>query len=337
MTGMSTRGRVEGPWFEDLHRGAVFDGSPPMTLTEGAAAAHAAIVGSRLRLALDHDLGARVTGQGRPFAPPALVWDVAIGQSTPVTQQVVANLFYRGLAFHRAPSLGDTLRTRTEVVALRQNAARPDRAPTGLVVLRLRTTDQRGRTVLDFWRCAMVPLRDRAGQTGHRDELGALGTTALSDVAGPSRDWDLAAFREQVPAGPGRRLVAGDRLEVVAGDLVSSAPELARLTLNIARTHHDDAAGSDGRLVYGGHTIGIALAQAGRAVPEMVTVLAWHGCDHLGPVREGDTLSSEVEVERVELLGDGRLAHLRSRVAARSGREAPDRPVLDWRFVALLP
>ena len=41
------------------------------------------------------------------------------------------------------------------------------------------------------------------------------------------------------------------------GDVVSSAPELARLTLNIAATHHDSRVGGR-RLVYGGHTIGLA-------------------------------------------------------------------------------
>ena len=52
------------------------------------------------------------------MAQPSLVWDVAIGQSTMVTQHVKANLFYRGLAFRRVPRLGDTLRTSTRVVAV---------------------------------------------------------------------------------------------------------------------------------------------------------------------------------------------------------------------------
>ena len=47
-----------------------------------------------------------MTGGG-PIAPPALVWDVSIGQSTVVTRHVRANLFYRGLAFRRVPVIGD--------------------------------------------------------------------------------------------------------------------------------------------------------------------------------------------------------------------------------------
>jgi acyl dehydratase len=266
---------VEGPWFEDLSHGDVFDGAPAVTLTDGLAAAHQAIVGNRLRLAQDRELSRAVTGQDAAFVSPAVVWDVAIGQSTEVTHHVVANLFYRGLFFRRAPSLGDVLRTRTEVVALRQNTPRPDRAATGLVLLRITTSDQRDRTVLDFTRCALLPLRDRSGQTGRRDDVSAVPAPSAGPGAGEwARSWRLAPFRDAVSRSSRRELLAGDSWQVSGGDVVSSAPELARLTLNLARTHHDDSAGSAGRLVYGGHTVGIALLQASRALPELVTVLA---------------------------------------------------------------
>jgi acyl dehydratase len=326
---------VEGPYFDDLRIGDVVDTAPPVTLTDGAAAMHAAIVGDRLRLPLDAGLSRAVTGRDAPLAAPSLVWDVAIGQSTPVTHHVRANLFYRGLAFRRAPSIGDTLRTRTEVVGLRQNAPRADRPPTGLVALRITTSDQVGRTVLDFWRCAMLPLRDRGARTGHADDLARVGHDAGPVRGEAVQGWDLDAFRASLPPSLHRDVIPGTTLQVVGGDVVSSAPELARLTLNVARTHHDDVAGS--RLVYGGHTIGLALSQATRALPELVTVVGWHGCDHTGPVSEGDTVTSSVEVEDVQRgPGGGRLVHLRSRVSARSGPGGDPRSVLDWRFVGLL-
>ena len=107
------------PWFEDLQVGTVFSAAPALTLTEGHAALHQAIVGDRLRLMLDRTLAEAVCGAGPPVAHPALVWDAAIGQSTVATGRVVANLFYRGLLLRRPVRLGDTLRTTTEVVARR--------------------------------------------------------------------------------------------------------------------------------------------------------------------------------------------------------------------------
>jgi citrate lyase subunit beta/citryl-CoA lyase len=50
---------VGGPWFEDLERGQVFDDAPGLTVTAGHAAMHQALVGDRLRLALDAALCAR--------------------------------------------------------------------------------------------------------------------------------------------------------------------------------------------------------------------------------------------------------------------------------------
>jgi len=283
---------------------------------------------------------------GSPVVHPQLVCDLAIGQSTQVTQRVVANLFYRGLAFHRAVRVGDTLRTVTTVEGLRENTRRAGRKPTGLAVLHMRTVDQDDRTVLDFRRCAMLPLRDDAPPTGHRDDVDAVpaeldGPTMRTLTAG----WDLGAFRDATPRGPHfAQLEIGRRLTTSFGDVVTSAPELARLTLNVAGAHHDAAAAGGRRLVYGGHTIGIAAAQLSRAVPTLVTIAGWERCDHLGPVHEGDTLHGEIELTALRPLpGGGGLASFRVRLratpdGARSGAAGAATPadVLDWHLVGVM-
>jgi acyl dehydratase len=329
----SARQIVGGPYFEDLQVGQIVESAPAQTLTDGLAALHNAIVGNRLRLPLDAELSRRVTGA--VIAHPALVWDVAIGQSTLLTQRVIANLFYRGFMFRRFPSIGDTLYTTTEVVALRQNRGRPGRAATGLAVLRIRTRDQHGQEILDFSRCAMVPLRDPEGQTPHNDDLDQVRSELdRKAITAAFATWRLDHFREAAPGPHLADLVAGTSWEVAGGDVVSSAPELARLILNLAMVHHDSSAGGGRRLVYGGHTIGLAAAQAARALPNLVTIVAWHSCDHLAPVREGDTLRSSIELEQAEPLANGGLVHLRSRVHADRENGAED--VLDWRFVGVM-
>ncbi|MBL7618886.1 MULTISPECIES: MaoC family dehydratase [unclassified Frankia] len=340
-TGTETEAVVaEGPYFDELAVGQVFRSAPGLTLSSGLADAHRAIVGGRLPLALDAALAARVTGADRPVAAPNVVWDVAIGQSTVVTHHVKANLFYRGLVFRRAPLIGDTLRTSTEVVALRQNKARPGRRPTGLAVLRITTVDQQARPVLDFWRCAMLPLRDPDRATGHGDDTDAVGVApAPAQLAAAVDGWDLTPVAE-LGAGPRfADLAVGQRWVVGGGDVVSSAPELARLTLNVAQVHHDAAAAGGRRLVYGGHTIGLAFAQVTRALPSLVTVAGWAGCDHTGPVHEGDTLRGEIVVEELSPLpAGGGLARLRTLVRADAETPGgPARDVLDWRFFAVFP
>jgi acyl dehydratase len=323
-----------GPYFDELHTGQVFAGAPSMTLTPGLAAVHQSILGDRLRLPLDGELSAAVTGSTAPLAHPGLVCDVAIGQSTLVTQHVKANLFYRGLAFYRYPAIGDTLFTRTEVVGLKKNSAKPGRAPTGLVALRMTTIDQVDRLILDFYRCAMLPLRPDAGagDAEHTDDLSAVGAD-LAPPPPPVEEWDGEVFRERIPGPHFNTELAGTVLHSSA-DVVTSAPELARLTLNIAAVHHDSRIGGR-RLVYGGHTIGLALAQASRLLPNLATVLGWQSCDHTGPVYEGDTLYSELHIDSAEPTAHGGVLGLRSLVYAVSDSNEQPRQVLDWRFTAL--
>ena len=323
-----------GPYFDQVHTGQVFTGAPSMTLTPGLAAVHQSILGDRLRLPLDAELSAAVTGLPAPLAHPGLVCDVAIGQSTLATQHVKANLFYRGLTFFRFPAIGDTLFTRTEVVGLKKNSAKPGRAPTGLMALRITTIDQADRLILDFYRCAMLPLSAGADpdSADHYDDLSKIG----ADLAAPpsaAADWNGEVFRERVTGPHFDAGLAGSVLHSSA-DVVSSAPELARLTLNIAGVHHDSRLGGR-RLVYGGHTIGLALAQASKLLPNLATVLGWQSCDHTAPVYEGDALYSELHIESAEPTDGGGVLGLRSLVYAFSDPQDEPRQVLDWRFTAL--
>ncbi|BBX47522.1 MaoC family dehydratase [Mycobacterium cookii] len=323
-----------GPYFDQVHTGQVFAGAPSMTLTPGLAAVHQSILGDRLRLPLDAELSAAVTMLPAPLAHPGLVCDVAIGQSTLATQHVKANLFYRGLTFFRFPSIGDTLFTRTEIVGLKKNAAKPGRAPTGLMALRMTTIDQADRLILDFYRCAMLPLSPGADPDAadHADDLSTIGADLVPPPSAAA-EWNGDVFRERVPGPHFDAGLAGSVLHSSA-DVVSSAPELVRLTLNIAGVHHDSRLGGR-RLVYGGHTIGLALAQASRLLPNVATVLGWQSCDHTAPVYEGDTVYSELHVESAEPTDDGGLLGLRSVVYAFSEDPDEQRQVLDWRFTAL--
>ncbi len=336
--GSARREGVGGPWFEDFAVGQVFEDAPALTLTSGHAALHQAIAGDRLRLALDRSLCRVVAGRDELLAHPNLVCDVAIGQSTGPTQRVRGNLFYRGLVLQRPLFVGDTLVTRTEVVALKQNRAREGAPATGLVVLRIQTVDQDDQPVLDFWRCPMIPLRDANASTGHADTFDAIPAQldrAAVRAAAPT-GWRLEALRVRAGGPSGADLAAGDVFEVESGETVTAAPELARLTLNLATAHTDATGSAHGRrLVYGGHTISIAAAHVTRAVPKLATIVAWAGCDHLGPVFEGDVLRTEVHVEGVEPAADGALVDLRALVSSHRPDDE-EAPVLDWRLVALV-
>ena len=328
---------IGSSYFEDLKVGQVFDSAPAVTLTAGHAAFHAAQFGDRLRLPLDEPLCEFTTGRAG-LAHPNLVCNVAIGQTTEPTQRVKGNLFYRGLVLRTPVFIGDTLRTTTEVVALRQNRPKPGRPATGMAVLQVHVENQRRETVMHFWRCPMLPCRDPEARTGACDSFDAIpkqiGPEQLEEAI-PSQ-WRLERFRRELPGPHFADVSAGTHYVVEARDTVTGAPELARMTLNLARAHLDAEASAYGRrLVYGGHTISMASAQITRALPNLVTLLAWRGCDHTAPVFEGDRLWTEFWVDdKAPASGGGGLVDLHAWVHAERGDETVQ--VLDWRFVALM-
>ncbi len=335
---------VDSPYFEDLEVGRIFDDAPAVTLTSGHAAFHAALFGDRMRLPLSEPLCHAVTGRRRALAHPNLVCNVAIGQTTTPSQRVRGNLFYRGLVLQRPVYIGDTLTTSTEVVARRQNRPKPGRDATGMAVLQVHVENQHRETVLHFWRCPMLPCRDPAAETGINDRFDAIPAELdmkFVQAAVPS-DWKLDAFREAVAGPHFGDIEAGTRFVIEAADTVTSAPELARQTLNLAQTHTDAASSPYGRrLVYGGHTISMASALLSRALPNLVTLMAWRGCDHRAPVFEGDRLQTELEVLAThELKSGGGLVDLQVLVFANRSSEPMDPEsrecVLDWHLLALM-
>ena len=136
-------------------------------------------------------------------------------------------------------------------------------------------------------------------------------------------------------------LEIGNHFIIDARDTVTSAPELVRLTLNLATTHTNAAASVYGqRLVYGGHTISMASAQILRALPNIVTVLAWRHCDHLAAVFENDRLHTEVIVKNKVSVNGGGFVDLHVKVFAERSENAPesvkDDQVLDWGAIVFM-
>jgi len=334
--------RVEAPYFEDFKLGACYSDAPAVTLTAGHTAFHEALFGDRLRLPLDAVLCEKVTGSTHALVHPNVVCNVAIGQTTSPTQRVKGNLFYRGLVLHQPVFVGDTLHTTTKIVALKQNRAKPGRDATGMAVLEIHVDNQRGETILHFWRCAMIPCRDPNAETGADDSFDAIPAELdleQVEAAVPSR-WRLDEFRRELPGEHFDGLAVGTRYEVEARDSITSAPELARLTLNVASAHTD--AGSSSyrrRLVYGGYTISMASAQIVRALPNLVTLLGWRSCDHTEPVFEGDVLRTEFSIDAVHpLRSGGGVVDLHAVVRAERADPAlgAEASVLDWRVIGLM-
>ena len=211
-----------------------------------------------------------------------------------------------------------------------------------MVALEIHVTNQTGETVLLFWRCPMIPCEDPTADTGKNDSFDGMPETISDmDLVSHIPEWDYGYFRDALTGKHFADYQPGDVFAVESRDTVTLAPELVRMTLNMAMAHTDASRSVYGkRLVYGGHTISMAAAHISHALPNLITVLAWFRCDHVAPVFELDILNSVVHVEDLLPADSFGLAKIHVEVFATRGPEAPESgdniKVLDWHLAALL-
>ena len=331
---------IDGPYFEDFTVGQSF-AAPSVSITDGHATFYQALTGDRMRVPLDRHLARAVTGDNRALVHPMLVINMVNGQTTFASQQVKGNLFYRGLLLLHPVFIGDTLATTTKVVGLRQNKVKAGRDATGMVALEMKTLNQDGTRVMQYWRCPMIPCRDPQAATGRDDAFDWIPETlspAQLQGALPA-NWNIAALAPASFNVPAPHLAVGDHVVIGPQDTVTTAPELVRMTGNIAFTHTDASRSYLGkRLVYGGHTISLTLAQITRALPNMITLIGWQGCEHTGPVLEEDIIRTEFSVtSATPVAAGGRMLELHAlsyaRRAPTRGEGYEESAVLDWRLV----
>ncbi len=271
-----------GPMYEDFTVGAVLPSLPSVTLTEADNTIYRAITGDQHLLVSDTNRYRASTGHSGTLANPGLVMQYSIGQTTMATRQAIANLYYRSVRVLHPVELGQTLSTVTTVLGLKDSAPKGDQFR-GKVWLGITTSADDG-PVIEYERCALVRGRGRS-QPGHDSDIpGPSDPSPLTDLARLVPPWNL----EQLP-GTAWPLdeVRVDPLR----DHVDLAAPLARLTFNQAAVHRDLTLTATGqRLVYGGHVQGLAQASLTRMLPGLATIVAWDGCDHIGPAYENDLI-----------------------------------------------
>lgn len=288
-----------GPMYEDFAVGATLPPLPSITVSEADNTIYRSITGDQHLLSSDASCFASAAGVDGLLANPGLVMQYSIGQTTMATRQAIANLYYRSVRIRRPVLVGQTLSTVTTVLGLKDSAPKGDQFR-GKVWLGI-TTSVGDEPVVEYERCALVRGRG-PGQPRHADEIpGPSEPTPLDELIASVPDWDLSRL-------PGTEWTVGEVRTDPLRDHVDLAAPLARLTFNQAAVHRDHTITADGRrLVYGGHVQGLAQASLTRMVPGLATVIAWDGCDHIGPAHEGDLLEFRHRLIERHAAGSGHL------------------------------
>ncbi len=310
-----------GNHFEDFRVGQVIEHATPRTVTEGDRALYQALYPTRFALASSAPFAA---ASGLAAAPVSelIAFHIAFGKTVPdVSLNAVANLGYAECRFHRPVVPGDTLRTSSEVIGLKQNSS----GSTGVVWVRSTATDHDGDTVLEWARWVMVRKHDLdapAPDTVVPDLSEALTVDELVVPAG----LDFSNY-DFVAAGEPHRLgdyTVGEKIDHVDGVTLTDAEHMmaTRLWQNTAKVHFDVTARDDGRrLIYGGHIISMARALSFNGLANAQPIVAINAGSHTAPAFAGDTVHAWSEVlDTAETAAPG-VGALRLRLVATSGHD----------------
>lgn len=318
MSGMKTNA---GNFFEDFTLGQVIEHATPRTVTEGDRALYGAIYPTRFAIPSSAEFAASVGLTPHPVEE-LIGFHVAFGKTVPdVSLNAVANLGYAECRFHLPVVPGDTLRTRSEVIGLKQNS----NGRTGVVWVRSTATNQRGEVVVDWARWVMVHKRSADAPAPETVVPELAPAVAAHDLVVPA-GLDLSSY-DTTAAGSPHLLgdyEVGERIDHVDGVTLTDAEHMmaTRLWQNTAKVHFNTDARPDGRrLVYGGHVISLARALAYNGLANAQLVAAINAGAHVAPAFAGDTVHAWSEVLDTADLDAPGVGALRLRLVATRGRD----------------
>jgi 2-methylfumaryl-CoA hydratase len=320
-----------GNYFEDHVRlfknGEVIRHTTSRTVTAGDVAVYTALFGQRYAVTSDDEF-ARAMGFDRAPVPWMLLFHMGFGKTVPdVSQLAVANLGYSDIRFLRHVYPGDSLFAETRIIGYKENfnldKATGAKTPRGNGNVYVHSTvfvvtgDVR-QPVLDFKRVVMVNKKHRTSNCmadlgvpeAHVPDMPvAVAAEVLCEIAcaypgrGSTQSAPFAA--KLADAGlrwedyaVGMRIDHGERRQITSAHM-----ELPNLTQNTAKVHFAEGKVDEASpvvatgIVYGGHVMSMADAQAYYGFENTLGVIAINNGKHVAPCFEGESVAAWSVVE----------------------------------------
>jgi 2-methylfumaryl-CoA hydratase len=335
-----------GRFFEEYRLGEVIAHAVPRTVTLGERALYHALYPARHAL-YSSDVFAQACGLPASPLDDLIGFHVVFGKTVPdVSLNAVANLGYAQGRWLAPVWPGDTLRSQSTVIGLKQNS----NGQSGVVYVRTTGTNQHNQPVLEYVRWVMVKKRDLAAPAPATvlPELAA--TVAAQDLVIP-QGLDFTRYDFTQSGEPHRwgDYALGEVIDHVDGVTIEEAEHMlaTRLWQNTAKVHFDATQRPDGRrLIYGGHVISLARALSFNGLANAQMIVALNAGAHANPCFAGDTVRAWSQVlDRAPTSAPG-VGAIRLRLVATKGGagdlRGPDgkylpEVLLDLDYWALMP
>ena len=308
-----------GRFFEDYQVGQMLHHAVPRTVKMGERALYHALYPARHAL-YSSDQFAQACGL--PFSPldDMVAFHVVFGKTVPdVSLNAVANLGYAEGRWLAPVWPGDTLRSESEVIGLKQNS----NGKTGVVYVRTRGMNQHDEVVMEYCRWVMV-RKSNLDAPAPETVVPDLAKVVPADQLVLPQGLDFTGY-DFTLAGEPHRLgdyEIGEKIDHVDGVTIEEAEHMlaTRLWQNTAKVHFDATFRPDGqRLIYGGHVISMARALSFNGLANAQMVVGLNGGAHANPCFAGDTVKAWSEVlDKAETIAPG-VGAIRLRLVATKG------------------
>ncbi len=337
-----------GRFFEDYALGQVIVHAVPRTVSGGERALYHALYPARGAL-YSSDEFARSVGLASAPIDDLAAFHVVFGKTVPdISLNAVANLGYAEGRWLKPVYPGDTLRSQSTVIGLKENS----NGTSGVVWVRTEGLNQRGEVVLDYVRWVMVRKR-RADAPAPEPVVPALARAVAPEALAIPEGLDFSGYDFTLSGEPHRwgDYRVGEQIDHVDGVTIEEAEHMlaTRLWQNTAKVHFDATFRDDGRrLIYGGHIISMARALSFNGLANAQMIVALNGGAHANPCFSGDTVKAWSEVlDKAETEAPG-VGAIRLRTVAvkqgaapfalrgEEGKYAPE-VLLDLDYWALMP
>ncbi|WP_417206437.1 MaoC family dehydratase [Antarctobacter sp.] len=335
-----------GRFFEDYTVGEVIDHAVPRTVSGGERALYHALYPMRHAL-YSSDEFARDCGL--PAAPidDLAAFHIVFGKTVPdVSLNAVANLGYAEGRWLKPVWPGDTIRSQSEVIGVKQNS----NGRTGVVYVRSRGLNQNDETVMDYARWVMLRKRDMDAPAPEpvipelKKSLDPADLVIPEGLNFSNYDFTLAGEKHRLSD-----YEIGETIDHVDGVTIEEAEHMmaTRLWQNTSKVHFDVTARPDQRLIYGGHVISMARALSFNGLANAQIIVGLNGGAHANPCLAGNTVKAWSEVlDKAETSAPG-VGAIRLRLVATKGGapfelKGPDGKylpdvLLDLDYWALMP
>ena len=337
-----------GRFFEDYKIGDVIRHAVPRTVAEGERALYHALYPARHALYSSDEFAGACGLDGSPL-DDLIAFHVVFGKTVPdVSLNAVANLGYAEGRWIKPVYPGDTLRSESEVIGVKQNS----NGKSGVVYVRTRGFNQMDEVVLEYVRWVMVRKRDFDAPAPETVLPELAKVVSPEDLVIPEGlsfegyDFDLAGE----PHRWGDYEI-GEKIDHVDGVTIEEAEHMiaTRLWQNTAKVHFDATFREDGqRLIYGGHVISMARALSFNGLANAQMIVALNAGAHANPCFSGDTVKAWSEVLDKAETGVPGVGAIRLRLVAlkqgasefaykgEDGKYLPE-VLLDFDYWALMP